>query len=182
MTRYELYHYGVKGMRWGVRKSPEERLKQYTSREIDKVKARRMKEEKREDRKIRKRQYKYDQILSDKGGDDGSRKVDRAANKLVKAKADSYTNSAIAKREIKKLSSMKYEDMSEEKRKVGGAILRSALITVGTTTLSATTGFPIRVYSFPLVNNVKSHNRVDTRTRIDLADKNYKKAANDVRG
>lgn len=38
------------------------------------------------------------------------------------------------------------------------------------------------VYSFPLIDNVKSHNRVDTTTRINLADKNYKKAANDVRG
>ena len=36
----ELYHYGVKGMKWGVRKTPEQRAQKYRDKKVAKLKDR----------------------------------------------------------------------------------------------------------------------------------------------
>ena len=162
MQQYELYHYGVKGMRWGIRRTPEERLKRYINREIDKVKTRRLGESKFEERRIRKSQKKYDQI---KESNKNSQKVDRAINNLIRAKADAYASSAIAKREIDKLTSMKYEDMNAEKKAIGKSIIKSSLVT-----------------SAPMADIIKTDYRVDSDTYTKLINESYRKATDEVRG
>ena len=36
----ELYHYGVKGMKWGIRKTPEQRAQKYRDKKVAKLKDR----------------------------------------------------------------------------------------------------------------------------------------------
>lgn len=160
MQNQHLYHYGVKGMRWGVRRTPEERLKRYTSREIEKVESRRLRENRYENRRIKKNQNKYDRL---KGNSKDSRKIETVANNLIAVKANSYANSAIAKQEIERLSSMKYEDMTAEKKAVGKSIIKSSLIV-----------------STSMADIIKTNYRVDASTQAKIFDVSYKKANEEV--
>ena len=36
----ELYHYGIKGMKWGIRKTPEQRAQTYRNKKVTKLKNR----------------------------------------------------------------------------------------------------------------------------------------------
>lgn len=182
MQNQYLYHYGVKGMRWGVRKSPEERLKRYTSREIGRIAKRRIKEVDYEDRQIKKRQVRFDRELDKRGGDDGSKKLHKLANKYIRTKAESYARDEIAKKEVERLSSMKYEDMQKEKKAVGKNVVGAVLKTTGSMAVSAALKAPVSLVFLSDPRRTKTNVRVDQATQEELLKKGWGIAANDVYG
>lgn len=158
---YELYHYGVKGMKWGVRRSEEERVARYTNREIGAITKRRIKEVDRESRRIVKREKQYDDALSKYGNSDRTRK---AANNYASAIFNKEYNQRIAQAEIKKLENYKLADVKKEKKAVGQAYATSALTTIGSATLATAIGAPFYMISVPDIKGVKTSQRIDKDT------------------
>lgn len=161
MTELELYHYGVKGMKWGIRKSEEERVRNYQDREIATIRKRRVKEVDRENRRIIKREQKYDEALSKYGQ---GAKVQKAANKYTNAIFNHEYNTRVAQAEINKLKDYKMSDIKKERKAVGQAYVTSALTTVGSFTLATAVGAPFYMISIPDTKGVKTNQRVDTST------------------
>lgn len=158
---YELYHYGVKGMKWGVRKSEEERVASYTNREIGTITKRRMREVDRESRNIMKREKKYDEALSKYGT---SPKSQKAGSKYANAIFNKEYNQRIAQAEIEKLKNYNLSDIKKERKAVGQAYATSALTTIGSATLASAIGAPFYMISIPDIKGVKTSQRIDTDT------------------
>lgn len=161
MSELELYHYGVKGMKWGIRKSEEERVRNYQDREIATIRKRRVKEVDRESRKIMKREKQYDEALS-KYGD--SAKSQKAGTKYAQAIFNKEYNQRIAQAEVDKLKDYKMSDIKKERKAVGQAYATSALTTIGSFTLATAIGAPFYMISIPDVKGVKTSQRVDNET------------------
>ena len=158
---YELYHYGVKGMKWGVRKSEAERVASYTNREIGTITKRRMREVDRENRTITKREKRYDDVLSKYGQ---SPKSQKAANSYANAIFNKEYKQRIAQAEIEKLKDYKLSDVKKEQKAVGQAYAVSALATIGSATLATAIGAPFYMISVPDIKGVKTSQRIDNDT------------------
>ena len=117
----ELYHYGVKGMKWGVRKSRAEieaaRLARYKRSEINTVERRSRLESKRNERVVNRSSRKYDRAINKYGTD--SKQAARAEQRLVKAKTNAIVGRKIADAEIKRIGKMSLSDVKDERRRVG---------------------------------------------------------------
>lgn len=109
---HELYHYGTKGMRWGVRryqnadgsltKAGQKRLDKYRSKELDKI------IDKYQVEKLTKQRDKLERKALTKGG----LFID---NRLAKAQYRAYKASAMEYLESQKVYEMSYEDMMSER-------------------------------------------------------------------
>lgn len=162
MTELELYHYGVKGMKWGIRRSEEERVGNYRDREIAAIRKRRVKEVDRENRRITKREKQYDEALSKYGN---STKSQKAGTRYAQAIFDKEYNQRIAQAEVNKLKDYKLSDIQKERKAVGQAYATSALTTIGSFTLATAVGAPFYFISIPDAKGVKTEQRIDNATR-----------------
>lgn len=121
MVDYELYHYGVKGMKWGVRKSLAEiqadRLARYKRDEISKVERRKRWDQRFDDRDVARKTKKFNRALEKHGVD--SKKANRAKEKLIKAKTNAIVGRKLAEAEIKRIGKMSLSDVDNEQRMVG---------------------------------------------------------------
>ena len=165
MTELELYHHGVKGMKWGVRKSEKERVRSYTDREIATIQKRRVREVDRESRTIMKREQQYDEALAKYGQ---SVKSQKAGTKYAQAIFNKEYNQRIAQSEVDKLKDYKLSDVKKERKAVGQAYATSALTTIGTYTLATAIGAPLYFISVPDAKGVKTSLRVDDATRRQI--------------
>lgn len=86
MTEHELYHYGVLGMKWGVRRGKTTKAYSKASKKLDKLDKKVTKAE----NKVIKRAAKNDAVLSSRFASD--RKIDKSKRKVEKAAA-SYRKS-----------------------------------------------------------------------------------------
>jgi hypothetical protein len=124
---YELYHHGIKGMRWGIRryqnadgsltKAGQKRLDKYKTEELDKI------VDKYKVEKLTKQRDKLERKALTKGG----LFID---NRLAKAQYRVYKASAMEFMESNKVYSMSYEDMMSERaalRKARGKTFISGL-------------------------------------------------------
>ena len=112
---YELYHYGTKGMRWGVRRyqnkdgslteAGQKRLDKYRSKELDKI------VEKYKVEKLVNQRDKLERKALTKGGLFIGNKLAKAQYRVLKASAMEYLESY-------KVYSMSYEDMMSERSAV----------------------------------------------------------------
>lgn len=112
---YELYHYGVKGMRWGVRRyqnkdgsltpAGEKRLTEYKSKESDRV------AKKYQVEKLTAKQNKLEREFEEKNDTYTLNKLTRARYRLYKAQTMEFL-------EKRKLDSMTYEEMKNERAEV----------------------------------------------------------------
>lgn len=112
---YELYHHGIKGMRWGIRRyqnadgslteAGQKRLDKYRSEELDKI------IDKYKVEKLTKQRDKLERKALTKGGLLIDNKIAKARYRVLKASAMEYLES-------QKLYSMSYEEMMSERSAV----------------------------------------------------------------
>lgn len=161
VSEEELEHFGVKGMKWGVRRyqnadgtlteAGKKKLEKYRTKEQAKV-IKRYERTKSGDLKYARRAK--DQELADK--------LREHRIKTHKADFDAEMNA---------LKKMKYKDMQNEKAAIGKQWIKSAALTIGTHMLP----LPIAVVSWPNYANIKANYRAgdkmkgETQLAIELA-------------
>ena len=185
----ELYHHGVKGMKWGVRKSKAQRnaeyVKKYKTKEIERLK--RQSDinaaygQRRIDRAARNLNKKLDKYGQPTDADKGN-PTTKAATKYIKTKARVITEERVLQAEAKKVASMKLSDIKAEKLKVGRDVAMSVLATAGSIAVMQTTPIPVAVVTTPNSRNVKRKNRIDANTITKIYEDAFAEAARDVYG
>ena len=112
---YELYHYGIRGMKWGIRRyqnkdgsltpAGEKRLAEYKSKESDRV------TKKYQVEKLTAKQNKLEREFEEKNDTRSLSKLTRARYKVLKAETMEFL-------EKRKIESMTYEEMKNERAEV----------------------------------------------------------------
>lgn len=140
----ELYHHGVKGMHWGIRRYQNQngsltskgraRMKEWKGKEVK----RRTKGYAKLNRKLNKRAEKLINKRAKiiiKGKD--TTKINEKINKNA---INLKINKALEKAEVKKIRSMKLADISHAKRAKAGYAVKTALKHIGKTSLATLGG------------------------------------------
>ena len=111
----ELYHYGIRGMRWGIRRyqnkdgsltpAGEKRLNEYKSKESERI------TKKYQVDKLSAKRNKLENEFNEKNDNHSFNKLTRARYKLLKAQTMEFL-------EKRKLNSMTYEEMMNERAEI----------------------------------------------------------------
>lgn len=111
----ELYHYGIRGMRWGIRRyqnkdgsltpAGEKRLNDYKSKESERI------TKKYQVDKLSAKRNKLENEFNEKNDTHSFNKLTRARYKLLKAQTMEFL-------EKRKLNSMTYEEMMNERAEI----------------------------------------------------------------
>lgn len=140
----ELYHHGVKGMHWGIRRYQKpngsltskgrSHMKEWKQKEV----TRRTKGYAKLNKKLNKRAEKLINkrakiIIKGKS-------TDKINEKIRKNDTNLKINKALEKAEVKKIKSMKLSDISHSKRAKAGYAVKTALKYVGKTSLATLGG------------------------------------------
>ena len=113
----ELYHYGIKGMKWGIRKTPEQRAQKYRNKKVAKLKD-------RQSRDLYEARERY------------------AGNSREIKKAVSAINREYSAR-INRAMHMSISDIKAEKRYKAASAAKTALKVVGGIAATATAGISV---------------------------------------
>ena len=112
----ELYHYGVKGMKWGVRKTPEQRAQKYRDKKVAKLKD-------RQNRDLYEARERY------AGNSRETKKAVSAINREYSARINRAMHMSIS--DIKTEKRYKAAKAAKTALKVVGALLPAAATTYG---------------------------------------------------
>jgi hypothetical protein len=158
----ELYHFGVLGMKWGVRKSDEERLDAYKKREsgeVRRIASERIAKIKKKDDRLAEKHTRRAQKLTDEQYPDDK--------KLRKIEQKSYAQRAKAKAvadqmlfELSGLGRYTLKDVSREKIRVGSALAAGAITTIGSAALLFTGTSNFAVGFVPNTERMKTKLRI----------------------
>lgn len=177
----ELYHHGVKGQRWGVRRyqnpdgtltaQGEARLAKLRGREIGKVQNRMLRAQKKFEKQDTKLQKKIDKRL------ELGKNTDKLADKSAKRRESYEKGKTIAEKEIKALQKYKLSDFAKERHNLkvtaGKEVARAAVASaLGTMTLNSLFGgvYPVtdellvkrsyRYIALPGINEARDKTRM----------------------
>lgn len=176
-----LYHHGIKGMKWGVRRyqnkdgsltpAGKKRLADYKSNESSKIDKKY--NTRREDRRFDRASGQMIRAV-ESGNADAKR---RASNRQKIAYRDKLYKQGLAAAEKTKVANMSYDDMRREKQTIGMRYAKAALVTVGSHAAMFAGVSPVALVSVPIHNN-----RYKSRLRLDKAEVNsiHKKAVEDA--
>jgi hypothetical protein len=166
----ELYHHGVKGMKWGVRRyqnadgsltpAGKKRLSTYKDKEINRAERKWDKAIKRTSKKASKAVYRYT-----------TNETDRKYNKAVQKATEMETAKRLKKTELRNIKKMSYDDMTADKINTGKTIVNSMLETAVVNGGLALAGVPVRYISIPNIGVSKTVHRVSDKETIDILNK-----------
>lgn len=156
----ELYHHGVKGMKWGVRRyqnkdgsltpAGKKRAADYRDKELNKLDKRWSTD--KLDKRISKNIDRYNEEPSG-----------RLILKITSDKFKSYQRSGMKKAESAALRNMRLKDIENERRAVGAKKVYNALAVGGGYLIATNTGHGI--FATTNIRNFKTNRRVDQKKR-----------------
>jgi len=174
----ELYHYGIKGMHWGIRRyqNPDGSLtplgKQHYDEEIDAIhESYRKKIEKSE-----KRAAKADSYLKLSKEARSEKKTEKMKKKKALSEAEIKTYKDLMKAEEKMIKSLSYKELSDIRRsRQGEALARTILGTVAGQVVPRVLGMPFGWVEFDRADL----NMLSSKEREAIIDKDMKKVTDD---
>ena len=175
----ELYHHGVKGQKWGLRRyqNPDgtltelgrKRLSSWQSKEKTKIAERRVKQIRKEDKAIARRQDAYNRVTKDRG-DDAARK---AVNKLAESIYKSAYNERLAKAEVDKIMSMSITEAHSEAVKVGATQAGMVLLNAGSIAVNRAGLTPMAFVGWVPTNKLKTDMRITPEEKQKISAEAY---------
>lgn len=173
---YELYHYGIKGMKWGHRKARSNTSSRYETKYKTKELKRLDTKWKGNEKQVAKAETQLKELQSKNGAP--RQKIDRAKQKLAVAKAEDYYAKGMKAAEASSIKRMKVADIKYEKKQVGRNRAISALSIVGAAAVSSRGG--VGVYVTSNASTYKTNTRVSADKRNSIGKAAIKKAKKEV--
>lgn len=165
----ELYHHGIKGQKWGVRRyqnpdgtltpAGKKRLETWRAKETAKIDKRDTKTTKRHDARIEKFDAKLNK-QREKYGEEHKKTKYTEARKFIET-SNKYFDTEVATSEKSRVSNMTLKDIDEEKAAIGKEFATNALANVASATAMAFGAPIVPVFVPNSASEIKTARRVD---------------------